>query len=72
MYVYFDMDEPDAAPHPPGRSTTAGSSLPEDGELPVLIGLQGEDGFPHAGNINFVNNQVNSATGSITVRGQCR
>jgi multidrug efflux system membrane fusion protein len=33
------------------------------------MGLQGEDGYPHAGTINFVNNQVNSTTGSISVRG---
>ena len=33
------------------------------------MGLQGEDGFPHAGTINFVNNQVNPTTGSILVRG---
>jgi membrane fusion protein, multidrug efflux system len=31
--------------------------------------LQGEDGFPHQGTINFVNNQVNPTTGSILVRG---
>ncbi len=38
--------------------------------LPVLIGLQGEDGFFRArAKINFVNNTVNSTTGSITVRG---
>ena len=33
------------------------------------MGLQGEDGFPHQGTINFVNNQVNPTTGSILVRG---
>ena len=37
--------------------------------MPVLMGLQGEEGFPHAGTINFVNNQVNPTTGSILVRG---
>jgi multidrug efflux system membrane fusion protein len=33
------------------------------------MGLQGETGFPHDGNIDFVNNQVNPSTGSISVRG---
>ena len=33
------------------------------------MGLQGEDSFPHKGTIDFVNNQVNPATGSIAVRG---
>jgi membrane fusion protein, multidrug efflux system len=34
-----------------------------------LMGIQGEEGFPHPGTINFVNNQVNPTTGSILVRG---
>jgi multidrug efflux system membrane fusion protein len=42
---------------------------PAEGKLPVFLGLQNEDGFPHQGTINFVNNQVNSTTGSITMRG---
>jgi multidrug efflux system membrane fusion protein len=33
------------------------------------MGLQGEEGFPHEGKVNFVNNQVNPSTGSISVRG---
>jgi multidrug efflux system membrane fusion protein len=33
------------------------------------MGLQGEDGYPYLGNINFVDNQVNPTTGSIQVRG---
>src|SRR5262249_52423883 len=37
--------------------------------MPVLMGLQGEEGYPHKGKINFVNNQVNPTTGSISVRG---
>jgi multidrug efflux system membrane fusion protein len=33
------------------------------------MGLQGEDGYPHRGTIDFLDNQVNPATGSISVRG---
>jgi membrane fusion protein, multidrug efflux system len=36
---------------------------------PVLMGLQDEEGFPHAGTMDFVNNVVNPTTGSITARG---
>jgi membrane fusion protein, multidrug efflux system len=69
MYVYFDMDEPTLL-----RTRKAVNEgrikVPEKGtQLPVLMGLQGEEGFPHAGTINFVNNQVNPTTGSILVRG---
>ena len=69
MYVFFDMDEPTLL-----RTRKAINEgrikVPEKGtRLPVLMGLQGEDGFPHQGTINFVNNQVNPTTGSILVRG---
>jgi multidrug efflux system membrane fusion protein len=33
------------------------------------MALQGEDEYRHEGTLNFVNNQVNPATGSILVRG---
>ena len=39
------------------------------GGMPVFMGLQGEDGYPFEGHINFFNNQVNAATGSISLRG---
>jgi multidrug efflux system membrane fusion protein len=68
MYAYFDMDEPTLLSI--RRAVNAGRiRLPEDGVIPVFLGLQGEEGFPHQGTINFVNNQVNPATGSISLRG---
>jgi membrane fusion protein, multidrug efflux system len=68
MYAYFEVDEPTLLRV--RRAVNEGKiKLPEDGKLPVFMGLQGEDGFPHAGTINFVNNQVNPTTGSILVRG---
>jgi multidrug efflux system membrane fusion protein len=68
IYVYFDMDEPTLLRI--RRAINNGQiKRPQDGVLPVLVGLQGESSYPHQGKINFVNNQVNSATGSITVRG---
>jgi len=68
MYVYFDMDEPTLLRLRKARN--AGELKPApSGQFPVLMGLQGEDGFRHKGTVNFVNNQVNPATGSITIRG---
>jgi multidrug efflux system membrane fusion protein len=68
MYVYFDMDEPTLLRI--RRAVNEGKiKRPIDGVIPVLMGLQGEDGYPHKGTINFVNNQVNPTTGSISVRG---
>jgi multidrug efflux system membrane fusion protein len=37
-------------------------------QIPVYMSLPGEDGYPHQGLLNFVNNQVTPATGSISVR----
>ena len=70
MYAYFDMDERTIL-----RIRTAinqGKIKPRaDGiELPVMMGLEGEPGFPHQGVIDFVNNVVNPSTGTIAVRGR--
>ena len=68
MYAYFEMDEPTLLRT--RRAINEGKiKLPKEGTLSVLMGLQGEEGFPHQGTINFVNNQVNPTTGSILVRG---
>jgi multidrug efflux system membrane fusion protein len=69
MYVYFDVDE---------RTLLRLRRLVEEGkirsrakgaEVPVLIGLSDEDGFPHQGKINFSDNRVDVATGTLRVRG---
>jgi len=41
----------------------------DEGTVPVSLGLAAEEGFPHQGAINFVDNQVNSKTGTLRVRG---
>src|SRR5207344_2221692 len=35
----------------------------------VSLGLANEDGHPHRGAIHFIDNQVNSKTGTLRVRG---
>jgi len=69
MYAYFDMDEPTLLLI--RRAINEGRIKRRRGgaAIPVYMGLQGEDGFPHQGTINFANNQVNPTTGSIAVRG---
>lgn len=68
MYVYFEVDEPTLLRVRRAINEGKIRRSPE-GQHPVFVGLQGEDGFPHAGTVNFVNNQVNPSTGSISVRG---
>jgi multidrug efflux system membrane fusion protein len=68
MYAYFDMDEPTLLRI--RQAIMDGRiNLPEDGSMLVYMGLQGEEGYPHEGRIDFLNNQVNPTTGSITLRG---
>jgi multidrug efflux system membrane fusion protein len=69
MYVYFDLDEPTLLRI--RKAINEGRiQRPQPGaHIPVFVGLQGEDGFPHEGTIDFANNQVNPTTGSIAVRG---
>ncbi|MDR3621209.1 MAG: efflux RND transporter periplasmic adaptor subunit [Paludisphaera borealis] len=69
MYAYFDLDEPTMLrirrAINEGRLKSRASGI----RLPLYMGLQGEPGYPHEGEIDFVNNQLNPTTGSILVRG---
>jgi RND family efflux transporter MFP subunit len=68
MYAYFDVDENTALKV--RRLVREGKSdSVRDGGYPVSLGLANEDGFPHRGTVNFVENQVNPKTGTIRLRG---
>jgi RND family efflux transporter MFP subunit len=68
IYVYFDSDEQiylkNAAAFTTLRSVPGARLAPR----PVLIGLANETGFPHVGRLDFVDNQVDPAAGTIRVR----
>jgi membrane fusion protein, multidrug efflux system len=69
MYAYFDVDE--ATLLKVYRAIEEGKILqqPQGAAIPVQMALQGETGFPHRGEVDFINNQVNPTTGSIAFRG---
>jgi RND family efflux transporter MFP subunit len=68
MYAYFDVDERTVLRVKQlVREGKAGK--PDDIGLPVWLGLANEDGHPHRGAINFIDNQVNPRTGTQRVRG---
>jgi RND family efflux transporter MFP subunit len=68
MYAYFDVDEHTALRvRQLVREGKADS--PRDGGFPVSLGLANEEGHPHQGTVNFVDNQVNPKTGTIRLRG---
>jgi len=68
MYACFDVDEPTVQRVrqwiPEGKTKSV-----RDMGWPVTLGLATEEGFPHQGTINFVDNQVNPKTGTLRVRG---
>jgi RND family efflux transporter MFP subunit len=68
MYAYFDVDEHTAL-RVRQLVREGKSESPRDGGYPVSLGLANEEGYPHQGTINFVENQVNPKTGTIRVRG---
>lgn len=71
VYVYLDADER-ALLVARARSIRSGDSRPTDiraAKIPLEIGLADEDGFSRRGVIDFIDNQVDPATGTIRMRG---
>lgn len=67
VYAYFDADESAFLRY--GKLVRSGERPSErDGSLPVQVGLADEDGFPHEGTVDFLDNQVERSTGTIRAR----
>jgi multidrug efflux system membrane fusion protein len=69
IYVYFTMSEPQILALKTNLAKY-GVSLRTTGlsDVPVEIGLQGEEGYPHMGRLDYASPQVDSATGTLTAR----
>ncbi|HWB00579.1 MAG TPA: efflux RND transporter periplasmic adaptor subunit, partial [Pirellulales bacterium] len=68
IYAYYDVDEGSILRIKKLITEGKQISVRESNDIPVLMALQGERGFPHRGRINFVNNRIDPTTGTITVR----
>lgn len=67
MHVHFDTDERTFLHY--AELARKGERPSENGAgVPVQVGLVGEDGFPHTGVVDFLDNQVDPATGTIRAR----
>jgi len=66
IYVYFDVDEQTYLKY--ARVTQSHGTSSHDLRSAAQLGLADEDGFPHAGQVSFVDNQVSSSTGTIRLR----
>ncbi|WP_312056155.1 efflux RND transporter periplasmic adaptor subunit [Pantoea brenneri] len=63
MYVYFDVDE---------NTFLHYQAMARQGQqrhaLPVEIALVGDQGYPHQGKVDFLDNQLTASTGTIRMR----
>jgi RND family efflux transporter MFP subunit len=67
IYVYFEGDEAAYLRYSQmAREGVRKSS--RDVKNPVQVGLSSEQGWPHAGYVDFVDNQLNSQTGTLRAR----
>ena len=67
VHVYFDADEGTFLRY--AQMARKGERPSErDSDLPVKVGLSGEEGYPHTGKVDFLDNQVTRSTGTIRVR----
>jgi RND family efflux transporter MFP subunit len=68
IWVNFNVNERDVLRFR-AEARRKGLTLANLKETPVEIGLQTEDGFPHAGKLDYVAPTVNQSTGTLAVRG---
>jgi membrane fusion protein, multidrug efflux system len=64
VYVYFDTDEQTYLRY----AKATHEARAHGGESDVFIGLVDEDGYPHSGKLDFIDNQVDATTGTIRAR----
>ncbi len=69
LYVYFNLSEPQVLAI---KESNAKAGLPfrttDLSSISVDIGLQGEQGYPHKGHMDYASPQVDQSTGTLTVR----
>jgi RND family efflux transporter MFP subunit len=67
IYLYFDSDEQAYLRYAQMARSGERTNSP-DAPSPVHIGLANEEGFPHSGTVDFIDNQLNPQTGTIRAR----
>jgi len=72
IYVYFNIDEPALLKYLELGKKAGGPLHPEriqERKIPVQVGLASEEGFPHTGLLDFMDNKVDATTGTLRARG---
>jgi RND family efflux transporter MFP subunit len=65
IYAYFNVDERSVEKYQEQHKLQGNAET----SIPVYLKLENENGFPHEGVIDFTNNQFDSSTGTLQVRG---
>jgi membrane fusion protein, multidrug efflux system len=69
LYAYFNASEPQVLALRRSRAQRGESLRPTDlADIPVEMGLQDEEGYPHKGHLDYASPQVDTATGTVTGR----
>ncbi len=68
FYVYVDADENSVLKYLKLREEGKRVSAVDE-QIPAYVGLANEEGFPHEGYIDFVDNQLDPSTGTQRARG---
>ncbi|MDB6110956.1 MAG: mexE [Pedosphaera sp.] len=68
VYCYFDADEQSALKYQQMTREGKGDNM-RDGQVVCELELANEKGFPHKGVLDFVDNRIDPATGTLRVRG---
>jgi RND family efflux transporter MFP subunit len=68
IYVNFNVNEQDVI-RIRAEARRRGITPDELTRLPIQIGLQTEDGYPHQGNLDYASPTINQSTGTLVVRG---
>lgn len=68
VYVSFEVPERDLLRYETLAREDSAMHSWTAGKIPVHVGLEGEDGWPHPGFINFRDNRVDHETGTVMLR----
>ncbi|WP_425618983.1 efflux RND transporter periplasmic adaptor subunit [Anatilimnocola sp. NA78] len=72
IYAYFTINERSLQRYLAERRVEDGDKPPpslRERHIPFRFALDSDDGFPNTGELDYADNQVDSATGSIEIRG---
>lgn len=72
IHVYFDVDERAAQSYRARSKVAERPSSVRELNIKVMVGLASDQGHPHEGIIDFIDNKVNASTGTVRLRAELK